>query len=190
MKRLFSFLALSLLLIQVYGQGTTATTTAATRLFSDKLDLSSVLSIVPKGSEVTVLDSDSSYCYITVGDYEGYVFKRHISLDAVTSTAPSPVSEQVSQVTNVANVSSASTTTASGRLATLQSRYDAKMAKAIYERKIWKGMNTDMVIDSWGNPKKINREIIPDNVKEEWQYSKCWLYFENDILINWGAIKQ
>ena len=45
-------------------------------------------------------------------------------------------------------------------------------------------MDTDMVIDSWGNPLKINRTIIPDSVTEEWFYTSTWLYFEDDILVS------
>jgi hypothetical protein len=50
-------------------------------------------------------------------------------------------------------------------------------------------MNTQMVKDSWGSPKKINRVISSNMVKEEWIYKNSWLYFENSTLADWGPVK-
>ena len=46
------------------------------------------------------------------------------------------------------------------------------MAARIIAGKIWKGMNSEMVKDSWGNPEKINRIISGNVIKEEWIYQK------------------
>lgn len=51
--------------------------------------------------------------------------------------------------------------------------------------KIWKGMTADMVLDSWGNPREINRVISGNDIKEEWLYNTSLLYIENDVLVNW-----
>ena len=62
------------------------------------------------------------------------------------------------------------------------------MAARLIAGKIWKGMTTDMVQDSWGTPKKINRVISGNIVKEEWIYMNSWLLFENDTLSEWGPV--
>jgi hypothetical protein len=46
-----------------------------------------------------------------------------------------------------------------------------------------------MILDSWGNPKKINRIISGNVIKEEWIFRNTWLYIENDILAEWGPIR-
>ena len=58
----------------------TATIKTSTRLFRLKDDLTSVILIVPSGSVVSVLDSDSTYYHVTYDDNEGYIFRKHASL--------------------------------------------------------------------------------------------------------------
>ncbi len=195
MKRYFTFLVLlftayalnaqvadSEVLTRINNnQKVTATLTSASRLFSDKEDLASVQSVLPIGTTVQVLGLDDTYYRVKAEETEGYIFKRHATIDNGTKVATAATSKQTE-----AQPASVSTTTASTRMVTLLAKYDSKTAKAINERKIWKGMNTDMVIDSWGNPKKITRSIITNDITEQWSYSTSNLYFHNDILISWG----
>ena len=195
MKRYFTFLVLlftayalnaqvsdSEVLTRINNnQKVTATLTSASRLFSDKEDLASVQSVLPIGTTVQVLGLDDTYYRVKVEETEGYIFKRHATIDNGVQTATAATARQTE-----AQPASVSTTTASTRMVTLLAKYDSKTAKAINDRKIWKGMNTDMVIDSWGNPKKITRSIITNDITEQWSYSTSNLYFHNDILISWG----
>jgi hypothetical protein len=64
------------------------------------------------------------------------------------------------------------------------------MAARLNSGKIWKGMNAAMVVDSWGNAQKINRIIDGNTIKEEWIYTNTWLYFEDNTLVEWGAVKR
>ena len=64
------------------------------------------------------------------------------------------------------------------------------MAARLYAGKIWKGMNSEMVKDSWGAAEKINRVISGNIIKEEWIYKNTWLYFENNTLLEWGPVKK
>jgi hypothetical protein len=176
------------------NQQVTATTKSAARLFADKDDLTSVIYILPIGSVVEVIGLDSAYYNVLSGEDKGYIKKNQVAIDAIpkttdqsaTSTSSSYSVENVQSYSAPAEIQSTSTS----RLTNLQAKYDPKTAKSIFERKIWKGMNTDMVIDSWGNPQKINRTIIPDSVTEEWSYTSTWLYFEDDILVSWGPIEK
>ena len=64
------------------------------------------------------------------------------------------------------------------------------MADRLYAGKIWKGMNSEMVKDSWGEAEKINRVISGNVIKEEWIFRSTWLYFENNTLLEWGSVKK
>ncbi len=176
------------------GQTVTATTRSAARLFADKDDLTSVIYILTVGSSVEVIGLDSTYYHVMSEGNEGYIKKSQAIIDVTPKIAAetgSPETTAVSQETDQASSTGVAAQTATtSRLADLQARYDTKTAQSIFERKIWKGMNTDMVIDSWGNPQKINRTIVPDSVTEEWLYTSTWLYFEDDILVSWGPIEK
>jgi hypothetical protein len=76
------------------------------------------------------------------------------------------------------------------RYSYLENKYGTNMASRLITGKIWKGMNSDMVKDSWGMAEKINRIISGNVVKEEWIFKNTWLYFENNTLLEWGPVKK
>jgi hypothetical protein len=162
----------------------TATIKTSTRLFKLKDDLTTVILIIPSGAVVSVLDSDSTYFHVTYDENEGYIVRKHAVLDKAPATfkemqsTPLPDTDQSAQ----ANTDS--------RYDALESKYGAAMAARIYAGKIWKGMNSEMVHDSWGAAQKINRVVSGNIIKEEWIYRSTWLYFENNTLLKWGPVKQ
>jgi hypothetical protein len=170
------------------GSPLTATTTSSTRLFSDVNDLTSVIVVIPKGSMVEVIDSDSTYLHIYFEDNEGYIYSRHASIDkkpeAQVKQVNSNIDNQNKQSANQQEPQQMS------RFAYLESKYGTSMAARINAGKIWKGMNAEMVKDSWGRPDKITREISGNTVQEEWIYPTTWLYLENNTLMGWGPIKK
>ena len=160
---------------------TTATLKSSSRLFKEKEDLTSVILVIPSGSTVTVLGSDSTYLHVTYEENEGFILKRHAVIDkspvvSTQVTGPQPkVQEAQPLQTQVMN-----------RFSYLENKYGTSMAARLYAGKIWKGMNSAMVKDSWGSAIKINREVSGNIIKEEWIYKTTWLYFENNTLIDWG----
>jgi hypothetical protein len=162
----------------------TATVKNATRLFGLRDDLTSVIELIPAGSVVSVLDSDSTYYRVNFNDNEGYILKKHALIDKAPTTfsqmqSPKPVPDvQPIQVQT------------DSRYDDLVNKYGTSMADRLYAGKIWKGMNSDMVKDSWGTAEKINRVVSGNVIKEEWIYRSTWLYFENNILKDWGPVKQ
>ena len=69
----------------------TATLKSSSRLFKAKEDLTSVILVIPSGSTVTVLGSDSTYLHVTYEENEGFILKRHAVIDkspVVTTKAP------------------------------------------------------------------------------------------------------
>jgi hypothetical protein len=164
----------------------TATTKASTRLFGAKDDLTTVIMVIPKGSEVNVIGSDSTYFHVLFEGTDGYILRRHAVLNEPTD-ASKPVIQKVEpvQVTQPAVQQEQQ----EGRFAYLENKYGSSMAAKLIAGKIWKGMTSEMLRDSWGKPQRINRVISGNTVKEEWIYKYTWIYLENDTLFEWGPIK-
>jgi hypothetical protein len=163
----------------------TATLTSSTRLFGSKDDLTSVIIIIPSGSIVSVLDSDSTYLHVVFEEDNGYIFKRH----AVINKPEKNNSQTIIYEEAVSNSQQVQAQKVS-RFSYLESKYGSNMAARLIAGKIWKGMNAEMVTDSWGTGEKANRVISGNLVKEEWIYKNTWLYFENNILLDWGPVKK
>jgi len=169
---------------------TTATIKSATRLFKDKDDLTSVILIVPQDSTVIVLGSDDTFLHVDFAGNEGYIYAQHAETgksqeltDSQDQQGQTLQKETSSQGIN--SVEAQKNT----RYDYLESKYGSSMASRLYSGKIWKGMNSQMVRDSWGSPKQIDREISGNIVKEEWFYTGTWLLFQNSTLVDWGPIK-
>lgn len=68
--------------------------------------------------------------------------------------------------------------------------WNAKTIKAILDGKIFLGMTTKQVIESWGKPDDINRTVGSWGIHEQWVYRRggfeaTYLYFENGKLTSW-----
>jgi hypothetical protein len=171
--------------------GTTAILRSASRLFGEKDDLTAVIMVIPSGSTVQILGSDSTYLHVKYEDTEGYIFNRNLTLN---QTVPIKTNEQAiekvagpqQQVTETQQKNNQSV----NRFSLLENKYGTSMAAKLYAGKIWKGMSAEMVNDSWGTPVKVNRSINANIVKEEWIFKNTWLFFENDRLIDWGPIRR
>jgi hypothetical protein len=163
----------------------TATLKVASRLFATKDDLTTVILIIPADSVVAVLDSDSTYLHVVFEENEGYILRRQAILNEVPVNAqPVIQSRPASQQTEPVQEQQQS------RFSYLENKYGSNMANRIFSGKIWKGMNSEMVKDSWGTADKINRIISGNITKEEWIFRNTWLYFENNTLLEWGPVKK
>ncbi|MBN1108217.1 MAG: hypothetical protein JXR66_01430 [Bacteroidales bacterium] len=167
----------------------TATTTAATRLFGTKDDLTSVIMVLPKGSVVEITGTDTTYYRVIFEDYEGFILRRHAKPDepAVVTKPPVVKAEPVIREPEPLEVQQRQQ---GSRFSYLEQKYGSQMASRMAAGKIWKGMTSEMVSDTWGTPQKINRVVSGNTVKEEWIYKNTWLYIEDDVLREWGPVKQ
>lgn len=163
----------------------TGTLKNSSRLFASKDDLTSVILIIPADSVVTVLDADSTYLHVVFEDNEGYILNRHVVLNrvAVKNQQSYQTQPSVQQTEPVGDQQQS-------RFSYLENKYGTNTASRLITGKIWKGMNSDMVKDSWGMAEKINRIISGNVVKEEWIFRNTWLYFENNTLLEWGPVKK
>ncbi len=190
MRTLISSLILLFAVITASAQNEQrATTTGAIRLFSDKDDLTSVITIIPSGTTVEVIKPDTVYTLVNFDNSLGYVKSDKLK-DEVLVTSPatgyqaaSVTQPQYQPQTQTQNYQS------SDRYSVLIARYGQDIGKRLYQHKVWKGVTADMARDSWGKPKQINRMYVDQSVDEEWVYSKKFLYFRDNILIEWGPVK-
>jgi hypothetical protein len=169
---------------------TTATLKSASRLFKDKDDLTSVIMVIPQDSVVDVLPgSYDTFLHVIFEGNEGYIYARHAEISK-TPALEKPVAPQLSaQEQRSGQEARPVQKQALSRYEYLENKYGPSLAIKLYEGKIWKGMHSQLVKDSWGSPKKINRVISGNIVKEEWIYNKTWLYFQNSTLAEWGPAK-
>jgi hypothetical protein len=170
----------------------TATIKSATRLFRDKDDLTSVIFVIPADSTVNVLGSDDTFMNVSFNGIEGYIYARHAEVNrpvAVTKPAPRPVQQEINDERNAGGERPVQQRQRVSRYDYLMGKYGTSIATKLYAGKIWKGMTAQMVKDSWGSPKKINRIINGNNIREEWIFQNTWLYLQNDELVEWGPTK-
>ena len=170
-------------------QGTTATVKNATRLFKDKDDLTSVILVIPAASVVDVMAADTVFLNVAYDGNEGYIYARHADLikpavsERYTSRAVSERNE------NAVNTGTPAERPRITRYDYLENKYGHSLAQKIYDGKIWKGMRSEMVKDSWGSPKKINKVISNNVVKEDWYYNSTRLFFQNSVLVDWTRVR-
>jgi len=176
--------------------GWTATIKSATRLFGDKDDLTSVITVIPSGSEVDVLGADSTYLRVVFEEAEGFILKRHavIRQTPISARSDSPAVNQsvqsASRAQSQSQPQSQSQSQQDSRFSYLEYKYGTSMASMLIAGKIWRGMTAEMVRDSWGKPLKINRVISGNSIKEEWIFKSTWLYIEDDVLMTWGPVQR
>lgn len=158
----------------------------STRLFKDRDDLTSVMVVIPSGSMVEIIDTAGSYIFVRYEGSDGYIQSRHAS----PAASPADITRQTENTEASQDATEPQYNSATyDRSAYLTDKYGEETGKRIYERKIWKGMTGEMIIDSWGNPSKISRVISGDNIREEWSYSNTWLFLSNDRLTEWGPAR-
>ena len=158
--------------ITALGQTQKVTTLSACRLYADIGNTSAVLGYVPIGKEVEVLDILDEYLLVKYDDQEGFIVKD--KTDAKTKLI---IAEQPEEVES--NYQPAS------RYDILIQKYGARTGKAIYEHKIWKGADHNMVKDSWGKPINVSRDMKESGTTEVWSYRKSILTFRDGILVEW-----
>jgi len=170
-----------------------ATTKGAVRLFGDKDDLTTVITLIPAGSNVEIIKPDIEYTLVRFDNSEGFV--KSDKLVTVQTSAPVQATANVPATQVQYNSQSQSQpqlqpqSQPQDRYEMLTMKYGKDIGKRLYQHKVWKGINADMARDSWGKPKQINRMYVDQSVDEEWIYSQKWLYFRDNVLIEWGPVK-
>ena len=169
---------------------TSATLKSASRLFKDKDDLTSVIMVVPKDSVVEVLPgSYDTFLHVVFDSNSGYIYANHAEIKKTPVQARPVVTQSSVRGQNYGQEARPVQKQVDNRYEYLENKYGQSLGVKLYEGKIWKGMNSLLVKESWGSPNKINRVISGNIVREEWTYNKTRLYFQNSTLADWGPAK-
>ncbi|MFO7851076.1 MAG: hypothetical protein ACQERS_02690 [Bacteroidota bacterium] len=183
-KRIWRILVLaSMALIITSGlsaQYYQATTKSVTRLFGDKGNASSVIAYIKADTTLDVLVVEKEYLKVIYGESEGWIPTEKVTLRN-TEGEILQVGEQAQQAIEQEQPVD--------RKEMLINKYGSKVGQAIYEHKIWKGMDNDMVFDSWGKPLKVDRIIKGSNIQERWIYTESYVIFDDDVLVEWGPVR-
>ncbi|NOY35970.1 MAG: hypothetical protein GXO83_00165 [Chlorobi bacterium] len=145
------------------------------RLFSDKDNTSSVVLYIPADSTVEILGSEDAYFLVRFKNIEGYIFQRKVKgFEDIRNSffAPPPATEEQIEQN-------------SDRISSFINKYGPERGRKIAQHKIWRGMTREMVMDSWGKPRAINIYGTRMTRREEWEYNRYVLIFENGILARW-----
>ncbi|MBS0011742.1 MAG: hypothetical protein KFF49_10060 [Bacteroidales bacterium] len=160
-----------------------ATTKSVTRLFGDKGNASSVIAYIKADTTLNVLVVEEDYLKVLYGEAEGWIETNKATLRN-TEGEILQVGEQAEQAEQAIPQQQAV-----NRKTMLINKYGPEKGQAIYEHKIWKGMNNDMVFESWGKPLRVDRLIKGADIQERWIYTKSYVIFDEDILVEWGPVR-
>jgi hypothetical protein len=195
MKTIITFMLMIFVGLTSFSQDQKyASTNGALRLFADKDDLTSVITLIPDGSTVEVISADSTFTFVRFDNAEGYVKSDRLTevipeVEAEPAASPSMYTDQEMQAQEQAQAQEQQYYAPVDRYDMLLNKYGTDIGKRIYQHKVWKGVSSEMARDSWGKPIQINRMYVDQSVDEEWIYSKKYLYFRDDVLIDWGPVK-
>ncbi len=146
-------------------------TKSTTRFFSDIENMSSVIQMIPENVEVQVFEP--------IGEYYSAYFDGSYGFLFISKVDPVNFDPEVFQV------KPEPLTAEQDKYAFLVQKYGQENADQIMARKVWKGMTKDMVLDSWGKPRQIDRYIGKTSVKEEWYYKTRVLFIQDGKLVGW-----
>lgn len=158
---------------------------------------------IPKGSNIIVIGYKSEFFTVKFQNQSGFAFYSNIPLNDELNRIMEyyTIKEKKDAAINYAKLQEKwkeEKHTAVEKEATIRAENEAikkqKMIKEygiinadkIMSGKIWIGMTSEMAIDSWGEPKDINRTVTNYGTNEQWVYSdKNLLYFKNGKLTAW-----
>jgi hypothetical protein len=146
-------------------------TESTARFFRDMENLSSVIQMIPKDIEIQVFEP--------IGDYYSAYYDGEYGFIPVSKVKP------VNFDPGIFKVKPEALSDEQDKYTFLVGKYGQTDADQIIAGKVWKGMTKDMVLDSWGKPKKIDRYIGKTSVKEEWYYRSKVLFIRDGKLIGW-----
>jgi len=134
------------------------TTVQTTEIFENPDNDSKVVCKIAKGEKVEIIDYQTHYFKVKYSEYIGWLSKYNIE-----------ITRKIQDL----------------KVQKLVQKYGIDITKDIIDEKIWLDMTREMVIDSWGIPKKVMRTVGKTGENEQWLYDNTYLYFQNGKLVSW-----
>lgn len=68
-------------------------------------------------------------------------------------------------------------------------KFGKEIGARIYKKQIWKGMTEKMLLASWGNPDKIEKNVEKWGTFTQWYYGNITFFFRDSKLVDWEELK-
>ena len=159
---------------------------------------SKLIKIIPKGSEVTLLSYSNDFWKVVYEGKYGYLYFRMFDNDEIMLNMIEEAKRRQEEEKMKAEqakkeerekekerIKAQQSEQLAKRRSELIKKYGKVTGEKILKGLILLGMTTEMVKDSWGEPKNINRSVGCWGVHEQWRYGSKYLYFENGKLKSW-----
>ncbi|WP_296246268.1 hypothetical protein [uncultured Stenotrophomonas sp.] len=66
---------------------------------------------------------------------------------------------------------------------------DEEIVRLILAKKVWQGQTEEQLIDSWGRPDKIDRQVMKTKTKDTWKYGEIRKgQFSNRVTLENGHV--
>jgi len=67
-----------------------------------------------------------------------------------------------------------------------------QVADDIISRKVWQGMTSEQLMDSWGQPQDVDKKVYKQKTNETWKYGRTGknrysqrVFIENGVVVGW-----
>lgn len=71
-------------------------------------------------------------------------------------------------------------------------KYGLEIAEKIIGKRVWQGMTSDQLVESWGKPADVDTKVYKQKTNETWKYGqtgknryKQRVFTENGIVVGW-----
>jgi hypothetical protein len=156
-------------------------------LLYEKPDGGKPKSQIRTGNKVNVIEVLENYYKVYFESDSGYVNKAGFkSVKQIEQENNSINQQQIAEQERIKRYEKQREIELEEKRTNLIKKYGEKIGQKIFQEEIWIGMTSEMVIDSQGRPKDINKTVGSWGVHEQWVYeNNTYLYLENDRLTSW-----
>jgi hypothetical protein len=156
-------------------------------LLYEKPDGGKSKSQIRTGNKVNVIEVLENYYKVYFESDSGYVNKAGFkSVKQIEQENNSINQQQIAEEERIKRYEKQREIELVEKRTNLIKKYGEKIGRKIFQEEIWIGMTSEMVIDSQGRPKDINKTVGSWGVHEQWVYeNNTYLYLENDRLTSW-----
>jgi hypothetical protein len=156
-------------------------------LLYEKPDGGKSKSQIRTGNKVNVIEVLENYYKVYFESDSGYVNKTGFkSAKQIEQENNSINQQQIAEEERIKRYEKQREIELIEKRTNLIKKYGEKIGQKIFQEEIWIGMTSEMVIDSQGRPKDINKTVGSWGVHEQWVYeNNTYLYLENDRLTSW-----
>lgn len=165
--------------------GETYVCTMGTSLYSDFSFKDKICNVV-RGDKVKVIEILEDKFKVYYNDHVGYVLIAGFKSEALLTAEKNDKEEGFKRKEEAQRQFDEETKRAADKIKNdLIKKYGTTTGLKIYLGEIWIGMTKQMLLDSKGYPKNINKTVNTVGVHEQWVYETKFVYLDNDIVTSW-----